>query len=283
LYSQTKQAASYSTRVRNNLGREYTTIGERQKALEELLAAVRANPEDLRHKGNLAFLYLSSGELDKAQTLSQEMLRVEPFNADALVCLADIHDQRGDFARARFEYLRLAASNTEIRPQLQLGQFLLQHDRFSEAVQVATEACYIEPGHAQVFNLLGAALTGLGQYDKAREAFRMAVRLDRHSANGFMNLGRAEFGRGDVPAAIADYQRALRIQPDDGRALYQLGMAYWRMGNSRAAIQELEQAQQLLPDNKMIRDALEDVRHGKPYIAPSPVTTPPAICAPRQP
>ena len=276
LYSQTKQAAFYSSRIRNNLGREYSAAGERTKALEELLAAVRTSPGDLRLNGTLALLYLSSGQLDKAQTLSREILRIDPFNMDALLCLADIYDQRGDFAQARLEYLRAAASSTEVHPRLQLGQFLLQHDRFSEAIQVAAEACYIEPGHAQVFNLLGAALTGLGQYDKAEEAFWMAVRLDRHSASGFVNLGRAEFRRGNTSAAIAHYRRALRIQPNDGRARYQLGTAYWRLGNSRAAIQELEQAQQLLPDNRMVRDALEDVRHGKPY-------TPPTVSTPRQP
>jgi protein O-mannosyl-transferase len=275
-YSQTKRAASYSTRIRNNLGREYLAIGERQRALEEFLTAVRASPKDIGYKDNLAFLYLTSGELDKAQTLSQEILRVEPFNTDALLCLADIHDQRGDFARARLEYLRATASSAEVGPRFQLGQFLLQHGRFSEAIQVATEAYDIEPGHADIFNLLGAALTELGQYDKAREAFRMATRLDRHSADGFVNLGRAEFRRGNVSVAIANYRRALRIQPNDGRARYQLGTAYWRLGNSRAAIQELEQAQQLLTDNRMVRVALEDVRHGKPY-------TPPAVYTPRQP
>jgi tetratricopeptide (TPR) repeat protein len=276
LYSQTKQAASYSTRISNNLGREYSATGERQKALEELLATVRANPEDLGHKGNLAFLYLSSGKLDEAQTLSQEILRVEPSNTDALLCLADIHDQRGDFARARLEYLRAAASSAEVGPWFQLGQFLLQHGRFSEAIKVAAEAYDIEPGHAQVFNLMGAALTGLGRYDKGEEAFRMAVRLDRYSVSGFVNLGTAEFRRGDVSAAIASYQHALRIQPNDGRARYQLGTAFWQLGNPGAAIQELEQAQQLLPDNRMIRDALEDVRRGKPY-------TPPVVSPPRQP
>jgi cytochrome c-type biogenesis protein CcmH/NrfG len=68
----------------------------------------------------------------------------------------------------------------------------------------------------------------------------------------------------------------LRIQPNDGRARYQLGTAFWQLGNPGAAIQELEQAQQLLPDNRMIRDALEDVRRGKPY-------TPPVVSPPRQP
>jgi Flp pilus assembly protein TadD len=273
-YSRTKQAAPYSTRVRNNLGREYSAIGERQRALEELLTAMRVSPEDLRHKGNLAVLYLSSGELDKAEALSQEMLRVEPFNTGALLCMADIYDQRGDFAGARLEYLRSAASSVEVSPRLQFGAFLLNHGRFSEAIQVATEAHDIEPGHAQVFNLLGAALTGLGQDAKAEEAFRMAIKLDRHSANGFVNLGRAEFNRGDVPAAIAHYHRALRIRPEDGHTLYRLGAAYWRLGNSRAAIQKLERAQQLLPDNRMIRDALEDARHGKPYTPPAPAPTP---------
>jgi|GEM_PF-1478608 len=282
-YSQTKQTASYSPRIRNNLGREYSATGERQKALEELLMAVRVSHEDLCPKGNLAFLYLSLGELDKAQTLGQEMLRVDPSNTDALLCLADIHDQRGDFARARLDYLHAAAFRTEVSPRLQLGQFLLKHGKFSEAIQVANEAYNIEPGHAQVFNLLGAALTGLGQYDKARGAFRMAVRLDRYSASGFVNLGNAEFHCGDVSAAVANYRHALRIQSDDGRARYQLGTAYWRLGNSIAAIQELELAQQLSPSNKMICATLEDVRHGKPYTLPSQIVTSPATNTPRQP
>jgi tetratricopeptide (TPR) repeat protein len=64
--------------------------------------------------------------------------------------------------------------------------------RWEEAVQINRRLLTYYPREADAFNRLGKALTELGQYDEAREAYRQAVQADPGNAIARRNLDRLQ-------------------------------------------------------------------------------------------
>ena len=64
--------------------------------------------------------------------------------------------------------------------------------RWEEAVQTNRRLLTFYPREADAFNRLGKALTELGQYDEAREAYRQAVQADPGNAIARRNLDRLQ-------------------------------------------------------------------------------------------
>jgi Flp pilus assembly protein TadD len=192
LYSQTKQSAPQSLRVQVNLAHMHLTSGQSDQALEEFLQVERQchrGPLVQIVKGNLAAAYFLKGDLERAVAKNEECLQLDPNDTDARLRLAEIWEQRGDLTRAKRNYVAASASNTAAKPRLLLGRFLLRHRQIEESLQIVEEAYELEPGNAEVFNLLGAILVENGHPGKAREAFEMARDLDRHFTSGTLNPG----------------------------------------------------------------------------------------------
>ena len=263
LYSQTQQAAPYSSRVWNNLGREYISLGETRRALIELQAAERAGFEGLVPQNNLAALYLSVGDLDHAQAKAEEILRQAPEQTSARLQLAEIAEQRSEFTKAEREFQRAIAFTTAIAPQLQYAEFLIRRGRATAAKRVAMEVCDLEPGNAAAFNLLGVVHAELGDRAGATTAFAKAAARDRHATDAWRNLGRLSVRYNDLPAAIAAYRHALRIRQNDGRVNFQLGKIFWKLGDQPQAAAYLRAAAQVLPGNQSVIAALAAVQAGQ--------------------
>jgi tetratricopeptide (TPR) repeat protein len=188
LFATTKRSASQSTRARNNLGLEYMRQQRWDEALAELQEAHRLHPEDHTVMRSLAALYLFKGDLDQALAKHLDYLRLDPENADVLLRIAEIYDRRSDFEHAYLSYQLATTHSLCVEPRLQCGSFLLAHRRFEQALQMVAEAYDIDPGCADIFNLLGGILTERGQFEQAQQAFVMARDLDRHASTAKINL-----------------------------------------------------------------------------------------------
>jgi tetratricopeptide (TPR) repeat protein len=187
LYRSSGQVASQSLRVQVNLAHMHLVSGQLDQALiefSELERRCQRGPLVLIVKGNLAAAYHLREDLERAIAKNEECLALDPGDVDARLRLAHIWEQRGDFVRAKRSYIAASAASTMLSPRLSLGVFLLHHDRLKEALHAVEEAYELEPGNADVFNLLAGIFARSGQIEKAREAFAMARSLDRHAGMG---------------------------------------------------------------------------------------------------
>jgi tetratricopeptide (TPR) repeat protein len=72
---------------------------------------------------------------------------------------------------------------------------------------------------------------------EARDAYRRALELDAHHADGHVNLGRLLHEQGLVEEAERHYRLALREAPDHTTAAYDLGIALEDLGRPADAIE----------------------------------------------
>jgi len=93
---------------------------------------------------------------------------------------------------------------------------------------------------------IGLCNNELGNYTKAIEAYKQAIRIDPDLADAYYNLGLAYNELGFYKDAIEAYKQAIRINPDDA-PYYSLGRAYTLLGLYKDAIEAYKQAIRIDP------------------------------------
>lgn len=85
---------------------------------------------------------------------------------------------------------------------------------------------------------IGYCYGKLGNYTKAIEAFKQAIRINPDCAEAYYNLGVVYDKLGFHKDAIEAYKQAIRINPDDVKAHLGLGLTYILIGDRNSALNE---------------------------------------------
>ncbi len=207
-------------------GEIFTRRGLHGEALERYRAAraIDAGRRGARLGEVRALVALGRGSeaIVEAQVLAEE----EPDDVDAAVTLA----------RAR-----LAASDP------------------AGALNALAAARSRAPQRADLLKLEGDILVGLGDLERAREAYESALHLDPRLIQVWVDLGALHETRSDDDAAERSYVTALDTLPQYCEAVHALGKLYRRTGRPRAAVNLLADA---LASDPSDLDALLILGHG---------------------
>ncbi len=105
-----------------------------------------------------------------------------------------------------------------------------------EAERILREALEVAPDHAQLNNLLGAALVELSNFAEAEDRFRRAAELDPTLADPLARLGWLLYEKqGKAVEAKELLRQSLQLDPDHERARYTLGLVHQREGELDSA------------------------------------------------
>ena len=85
------------------------------------------------------------------------------------------------------------------------------------------------------------------EYDRAIEAYRLAVKYAPDFAGAHYNLGQAYYARRNLTAALAAYEAAVRANPKHAGAWHNMGIVYRDLGKPKLAVQAIEKAVTLNP------------------------------------
>ena len=221
-----------------------------------------------------------------------------PESPQALVSLANIHEQNENYALAIDTYNAVSKSSPFWSgAQVQAALNLNQLDREEEAINGLRNLIIADPGNQQALHSLGFIFRTHERYDEAVEVFSSAInQLDEIGPGDWRLL----YSRGisyerlrNWPSAEADLVKALELdpnnpqilnylgyswidqglhldraiemirgaveqRPDDGYIVDSLGWAYYRLGNYEESVTELERAVHLKPNDAVINDHLGD-------------------------
>jgi predicted TPR repeat methyltransferase len=169
----------------------------------------------------VAIAHHRRGELDAAQALYAEMLRVDPRRADALNFMGMLMVQRGERERA---------------------------------LELLKKASMIAPRQAGVWNNLGNALLSLGKLPEAEKAFRRSLALVE-SAEALTNIARIQRRRQEWARSEASARRAVALAPQSGEAWHYLSLALLGLQRSEEAFEAAVKAELLLPAHAQRREA----------------------------
>ena len=124
---------------------------------------------------------------------------------------------------------------------------------YAKAIEAYKQAIRIDPDYADThYNLhhnLGIDYSSMGNYAKAIEAYKQAIRIEPDYADNYYGLGIVYYKLSFYEDAMESFKQAIRIDPDYADAYYGLGIAYGALGFYKDAMESLKQAISIEPDN----------------------------------
>jgi tetratricopeptide (TPR) repeat protein len=223
------QAGSLTPAERRDytLGRRSFERGDDEVSLLHLTRLVRTRGYADVHF-MIGVIHERSGDLSSAGQSLREALRINPSYSEALLALANVYENQGDFERSREIAERAGAL---ARP--------------ADGILDATTRGKLANFQAA----LGDAYRDVGELREAIEAYGKA--LDRcptfHDIRTRLGVVLRDAGLPD--RAIAEFRRVLRNHPTFHEAAVQLGLTYYSLGRTDEAAKEWEAV--LTEDAKM--------------------------------
>ena len=187
-------------------------------------------PDDVRSAMVLAGEQLTKGNPDQAIKIFEELLAVDPNNAEAYNQIGYYYGYRGDYDRAidnltKYQFI----SPDNANPFDSLGENQAYSGRYNEAIENLNRALAIKPDFGPAYQHLGVAYEGMGEYEKAVKSYEKASELQDNDPmrREYLTLAvRAAMIGGDTETARKLLDRIGKFPIDPKSDYAKVGPAY---------------------------------------------------------
>jgi len=208
-------------RAHHNLGKYYGDTGQLEKAIAEYKEAVKlkrgshAQTHHLTHF-NLALIYVSNNEEDKAIDHLHKAIAIFPRYAEAYNNLSIIVAKRGKYDEA---YNLLITSLTYNRNSSQahnnLGYILLKKNRIEEAILEFKKALDLKDSDPTALHNLGIAYKYRGELEKSERCFKSVLAKNARALLTRLHLAETLYLRGKEEVAKRIVSNTLDLLPPE--------------------------------------------------------------------
>ncbi len=149
-------------------------------------------PADTRSATMLAYQELGKGNTDHAIKIFEELLTIDPNNADAYNQIGYFYGFRGDYDKAveAFKRYQFIATDTA-NPFDSLGEVQAYSGRYNEALENLNRALAIRPDFVDSVKNTAVVHEGRGEYRKAIEQYERAAEMTDEPKRQRDYIGRA--------------------------------------------------------------------------------------------
>jgi Flp pilus assembly protein TadD len=165
-------------------------------------------------------------------------------------------DKRYSEAEAQFRAV-LKLNPNHVMAHNNLGNCLMKTGRLEESLDEFKRTIELDPNHWRGQHSLGSTLARLGRFKEALPHLQAAVRLNPDYAAGFYNLGNVYRDLNRYDEAVKAYSEAIEADPKYTSAYKNRGIILRHWGRLREAIADFETVLRLNPDDKNIRKQLD--------------------------
>ncbi len=220
-------------------GLAYINMERFPEAIHDYRIATEMSPDLRSLWHNLALCYIETDSLDRADSISDIIIKRWAKQADGYSLKAQVFLQRKDTTAAEacidqaleVDKFNLAAHSAKANIQM-------SHEQYSEAIQHFDEAIRLNP--KQAGNLINRALCHyhLNHYREAMADYDRALELEPKNFVGHYNRGLLRANVGEDNLAIEDFNFILSIDPDDMMATFNRATLLENIGDYRGAIRD---------------------------------------------
>ncbi|MDH2910137.1 MAG: tetratricopeptide repeat protein [Candidatus Eremiobacteraeota bacterium] len=185
-------------------------------AIPRLLARLKAHPTDRQAALELAGVYLSTGQAERALSLTQQLLHAG--NKDARIYYLDGYAQElvGNAGAALADFQSASDLDpTNVGILAQLADLYARSGKFALAERVAKRAIIFHKKSSQAYVALGAVYADQQKLDKALAEFAIAQKLAPKDPTPSLQSARIYQQQKQIPKALAAIHSALAISPGD--------------------------------------------------------------------
>ncbi len=173
----TEKTQRMNVGVQRAFAKEYMDRGETKRAMEIYEQIVKAVPEDLESRAQLASLYSQQNLHDRAIGTWETLLETDPENAKYQDGLINSYQASGRFEDA----LKLAQQFIDANPEIgvhyaRIAKLYKDENRIDEAIDAYEKASELTPGNAQIYKELANLYLGKDDLTAAEKAFKETIR-----------------------------------------------------------------------------------------------------------
>jgi predicted O-linked N-acetylglucosamine transferase (SPINDLY family) len=196
-----------------------------------------------------AFALHQQGQLDQAANIYQQLLEIDPRNADSLHLLGVIAYQTGNHKSA----VDMINHAIQINPNVAIyyfnfGNALQKLKQFDSAVTSYDKATALKPDFSEAYSNRGNAQQELKQFDSAVTSYDKAIELKPDFPEAYSNRGNAQQELKQFDSAVASYDKAIELKPDYAKAYSNRGIALKELKQFDAALSSYNKAIAINPD-----------------------------------
>ena len=217
--------APSNTTIKVSLGKVDSLLGKNADAVNLFREVEARQPMNSANELNLAIALAAEGSLNEALPHATQAVQAAPRSAAAHHTRGKILDglSREEEAETEFEVsLHIAP-----RDPLTLFDYALLCEtsgHLVKEVELLRKLLVLEPGQAQLHELLGRALSRTGNQSESRAEFREAIRLNPKDRVALYGLSRALLKEDPAESArLAARFQALRLSEDETNTLQNRG------------------------------------------------------------
>ncbi len=230
------------------LGTAYWIDGQLDPSIEELKAAILANPRDERSWATLSEVLVSGGRLADAERLLKEAVKIFPESGLARYNLGRLYHVTGKYSDASLELeqaarLRVLGGGDALFKVL--GTIYAGVSDFEHAAEAQTRLIAMSPRSAEAHQKLGEARVGQDRYEEALAEFLMTLLIDPKRSDALGAAAQVYLRTGHFAEAAEMARRAVELDPALKNARYALGTALIRLGRSEEGNRQLDEFRRL--------------------------------------
>ena len=212
--------------------------GNRVQAENSLLNQLKADPNNLKLRGQLALVQSELYKLDVAEKNALQVLKANPNNATALLAMGKV------------QWYKTTSSDMTYRSQ-QAGLLETAASYFSKAIDSS-------PLMPEAYTYLGQIRLEQGNTSKARSAFESALLLDKNYADAWVQMARVNLLENRSAEALKQVEKAITLNSKNDAAHYYKGEALLVQNNVQGALASLNTALSLNANSAPIHCALAE-------------------------
>ncbi len=239
--------------TRRFLGDLYFRTGQVDRAATIYEAILRDAPGDKETHNRLGTVYAEENRIDEA---IQQFTSALP-GTDSVDDLVELHRRKGDLVAYEGEVQTLArtyGSDPDI--QAELGQLYYALREPALAATAYLHALDEDPSNLTALNGLGLAYLNLHEYDESVAIFRRCLRVDPTVYQCVNNMGAAQLEGHQLAAAKATLDRAFHLAPERGETFVNYGYLADEQNDWQRATGDYGKAIELYP---YLREAYIDL------------------------
>ncbi len=207
-----------------NLAYLYTLMGQPKNSISKLQDVLLLDPKNAEALDRLARLLLAQGEIDEGIKVIEQAEQSQLLSVTLLVLLGDAYLKKGNAAKAEERYqLALDQQSDGTDAVLGLAQAAqLKGDANTASLYLARARKMVATSPDTLYRFALVA-SGAGLYEEANTTLQAAIKLKSDDAAYFLALGHTWLKKPDLMDAEQAFRRALQLQPDNPQAQMYLG------------------------------------------------------------
>ena len=184
-----------------------------------------------------AYSYHQSAKFSLAESIYNDLLKIQPNNKDLILLLGTLHLQSKDLIKSENFFKKyLALDNSNYLAFQNLGVLSNAKGDYKQARNFLEKSIFLNPKNYNAQFYLSKSLYELGQFDDAYKILKSYLKNIDDNSEAFFDMGNICFSLNKIEDSISYYDKSLEIKPKYHEALANKALALSKIPNYSEAI-----------------------------------------------